>query len=123
VSPTEPHIRTVSEVVHRAVEVCDPEGTDDALADLLSRFVDDDIPVTAVEDIDELLAERKGAVDPQDEIPSVVMAVAVAAYLARRRDEVDDSRQDILRLAARAEFDGHPPEPVAAWLQAEGAVI
>jgi hypothetical protein len=123
VSPTEPHVPTLAEVMHRAVEVCDPEGTDDALADLLARFVDDDTPVTAVADVDQLLAERKGAVDPQDEIPSVTMAAAVAAYLARRRDEVDDVREDILRLAARAEFDGHPPEPVAAWLRAEGAVV
>jgi hypothetical protein len=113
----------VSEVVHRAVEVCDPEGQDDALADLLARFADDDTPVTAVPDIDSLLAERKGAVDPQDEIPSVTMAVAVASYLAHRRDEISDVREDILRLAARAEFDGHPPEPVAAWLRAEGAVV
>ena len=122
-SPTEPQPPTVSEVVHRAVEVCDPDGTDDALADLLDRFVDDDTPITAVADVDQLLAERKGAVDPQDEIPSVTMAVAVASYLAHRRDEVADVREDILRLAARAEFDGRPPEPVAAWLEAEGAVV
>lgn len=54
---------------------------------------------------------------------SQAMTVAVVRYLQHRRDEVGDSREDILRLAGRAEFDGHPPEPVADWLDAEGVVL
>jgi hypothetical protein len=48
------------------------------------------------------------------------MAAAVASYLAHRRDEVSDDRESLLRLAARAEYDDHPPAPVADWLNAQG---
>jgi hypothetical protein len=51
------------------------------------------------------------------------MVVAVATYLAHRRDEMDDRREEILRLAARAEFSGEPPEPVRDWLADEGVEI
>ena len=36
---------------------------------------------------------------------------------------MDDRRQEILRLAARAEFSGDPPAPVRAWLADEGVEI
>jgi hypothetical protein len=96
--PTEPSPPTLAEVVHRAAEACDPEG---------------------VEEESEIV-EQKGAVDPQDEDPAVTMAAAVAVYLAYRRDEVGDDPDRLLRLAARAEFEGEPPGPVADWLAARG---
>lgn len=110
---------TLAEVVHRAVEVVDPNGVEDGPAALLERFEDRDEPVTAAADIETELAEAKGAVDPQDEDPATVMAVAVATYLAYRRTELERDREELLRLAARAEFDAHPPEPVAGWLAAQ----
>jgi hypothetical protein len=48
------------------------------------------------------------------------MTAAVAVYLAHRRDEIAAPREELLRLAARAEFDGAPPDDVADWLAAEG---
>jgi hypothetical protein len=48
------------------------------------------------------------------------MAAAVTVYLAHRRDEVDEDPVDVLRRAARAEFDGNPPANVANWLEAAG---
>ena len=78
---------------------------------------------TAHEDIETDLAELKGRVDPQDEDPAVMMAIAVATYLAFRRDEMDDAPGDILRLAARAEYDGNPPDNVRAWLDEQGVSI
>ena len=48
------------------------------------------------------------------------MCGAVITYLAFRRDEVGDERTDVLRLAARAEFDGAPPQLVRDWLESEG---
>ena len=102
------------------MEVCEPGGGDESLAALLARFEDRDTPVTAPRDITEELAEARGAVDPQDEEPAVVMAVAVATYLAYRRDELDAQRDELLRLAARSEFKGRPPEHVAAWLESQG---
>jgi hypothetical protein len=50
----------------------------------------------------------------------VTMAVAVATYLAFRRDELNDDPADVLRLAARAEFDGQPPDNVRQWLEEQG---
>jgi hypothetical protein len=110
------------EVVHRAVEVTDPSG-EFGVADLLGPVEDSDEPVTAHEDIETDLAELKGRVDPQDEDPAVTMAIAVATYLAFRRDEMDDDPHDLMRLAARAEYDGHPPENVRAWLEEQGVEV
>jgi hypothetical protein len=113
---------TLSEVVHRAVEVTDPTG-ELGTADLLPPVEDADEPVTAHRDIEQELAELKGRVDPQDEDPAVMMAIAVATYLAFRRDEFDGDPQDLLRLAARAEYNGSPPDIVRAWLDERGVEI
>src|SRR4051794_37138355 len=118
--PTEPDPITLSQVVHRAVEVCDPAGTDADLADLFIRFEDADEPVTAVEDIEQRMAEAARAPDPEGDIPPPQMAAAVATYLAFRRDQLDDAPAEILRPAARGEFNGTPPPAVANWLDEQG---
>lgn len=82
-----------------------------------------DEPVTGHRDIELELAELKGRIDPEDEDPAVMVAVAVATYLAFRRDEIDDDREDLLRLASRAEYDGHPPDNVRAWLDQQGVAV
>jgi hypothetical protein len=51
------------------------------------------------------------------------MAGAVATYLAYRRDEVGDDPAEILTLAARAEFDGKPPDVVRSWLADRGVRV
>ena len=58
-----------------------------------------------------------------DEDPSVVMAQAVVLYLAHRLDEVDGDPDEILKLAARSEFDGKPPEAIEAWLTSNGIEV
>ena len=122
--PTEPNPITLFQVVHRAVEVCDPGGDDKDLADLLMRFEDADEPVLAILDGLELrMAEAVGALDPDSDIPSLQMAAAVATYLGHRRDELEDDPEQILRLAARAEFDGHPPPHVENWLEEQGVSV
>jgi hypothetical protein len=115
--PTEPEAVTLSEIVQRAVVVVDPDGNE-GLDDLLQRFEDDDEPLSSVQaDIArQRIAENAGALDPQEEDPAVQMAAAVATYLAYRRDELDEEPGALLELAARAEFDGTPPENVRAWL-------
>ena len=121
--PTDPEIPTLSTVMHRAAEVVDPAGADaDGVWDLYRRLEDRDEPITGVAraTLEQTLAEVSGMVDPQEEDPAVQMAVAVATYLAFRRDEVDDVRENILRLAARAEYDGAPPPEIGAWLEAQG---
>ena len=117
--PAEPQPVTVSQVVHRAVEVTDPQGANDALADLLVRFEDNDEPVTAVEDFEEMLSEAANSIGDPDSDPELAVAQAVALYLAHRRDELNEDPVELLRLAARAEFDGHPPPLVADWLRVQ----
>jgi hypothetical protein len=119
--PTEPEAVTLSEIVQRAVVVVDPDGNE-GLDDLLQRFEDDDEPLSSVQaDIArQRIAENAGALDPQEEDPAVQMAAAVATYLAYRRDELDEEPGALLELAARAEFDGAPPENVRAWLADAG---
>jgi hypothetical protein len=120
-APPEPP--TVAEAVHRAVAVCDPAGEDGDLGDLLAWFEDADEPVAGVAGLDERLSEAGRAIDPEGDNPAVEMARAVALYLAYRRDEIGDDREQLLRLAARAEFDAHPPEAVRDWLVDEGVEL
>src|SRR3954463_9457041 len=114
--PTEPDPITLSQVVHRAVEVCDPAGTDADLADLFIRFEDADEPVTAVEDIEQRMAEAAGALGPEGDIPSPRMPPAPAPSLPFRLAHLADPQDEILPLAARAEFTVTPPPAVANWL-------
>ena len=117
--PTEPLPPTLSDAVRRAVEVCD-DGTSEGLDDLLIRFEDDDEPLSAVANIEDRLNEKLGPIDADEGEAPLTMARAVVTYLAYRRDEIDAPALDLLRLAARAEFDDHPPEYVAEWLVLQG---
>jgi hypothetical protein len=117
--PTEPDPVTVSEIVHRAVEICET-STSDSLDELLARFEDDDRPITAIEDVEEMLDMALGPTEFDDLDAEVTMARAVILYLAHRRDELDADRIELLRLAARAEFSGYPPAHVEAWLNEQG---
>ena len=117
--PTEPQPPTVSDAVRRAVEVCD-DGTSEGLDDLLLRFEDDDEPLSAVPDMQDRLDEKLGPIDADEGEAPLTMARAVVTYLAYRRDEIDAPPVELLRLAARAEFDDHPPDYVARWLSLQG---
>src|SRR5690349_15704816 len=113
--PNDRTLITLSDLVRRAQAIVDPNGADPAVTELAERFDDDDEPVRGILDsLEERLAW--GA----DEDPAVQMAQAVVLYLAHRLDEYDDDPAEILRLAARSEFDGHPPEEVEAWLEEHG---
>jgi hypothetical protein len=122
--PTDPEPVTLAEAVHRAVVAVDPEG-DAGLEDLLVRFEDDDEPLdsTSAEIAEQRIAEEAGKLDPQAEDPAVQLAAAVATYLAYRRDELDEDPQRLLELAARAEFDTHPPAGVEDLLAERGVQL
>ena len=109
---------TLSDLVRRATAIVDADGVDEAVTNFATRHEDDDIPVRGILDgLEERLAW--GA----DEDPPVVMAQAVVLYLAHRLDEVEDEPDEILTLAARSEFDGHPPAPVQEWLSGNGVDV
>ena len=119
--PTEPQPVTLAQLVHRAAEITDPEGADDDVVQLALRFEDADWPVSGIlETIEQRMAEAAGTLDPQEDSPGLQVAAAVAVYLAHRRDEIEEDPTHVLRMAARAEFDGKPPANVANWLQTAG---
>jgi hypothetical protein len=121
--PTEPSPITLFEIAKRAVEISDPAGADASLGDLLVQFEDAEEPVTAIQNLEERVAIAVEGVDVEIEDPAVSMAAATILYLARRRDELDDDPEKILRLAARAEWRGDPPETVSEWLAERGVEI
>jgi hypothetical protein len=119
--PTEPQPVTLAQLVHRAAEITDPEGADDDVVQLALRFEDADWPVSGIlESIEQRMAEAAGVLDPQEDSPGLQMAAAVTVYLAHRRDELEVDPAHVLRMATRAEFDGHPPANVAQWLETAG---
>jgi hypothetical protein len=121
--PTEPEPITLFEIAKRAIDISDPTGADERLSDLLVQFEDADEPVTAIENLEERVAIAVEGVDVEIEDPAVSMAAASILYLARRRDELGDEPHKILRLAARAEWKGDPPEVVRDWLADRGVEV
>lgn len=119
----EPDPLTLSAVVRRAAEVVDPEGDDSAVGALEQHFEDADEPITAIDTLELRLATAAEEVDVDVEDPAVSMAVATVLYLAHRRDELDAPADDVLRLAARAEWKADPPDAVASWLAQRGVEV
>jgi hypothetical protein len=101
--PTEPHTPTFAEIVRIACEVADPAGADDRVTELVTRFEDRDEPVTTVIDVEGQLAEAHGIIDPDGDSEELRNAVAVATYLAFRRDQIHAGREELIRRATKAE--------------------
>jgi hypothetical protein len=121
--PTRPDPITLSQIARRATEVVDPAGTDDDVVHLFTNLEDDDRPITTVQDLEGRLALAQDGLEEEGENPAVDMAIATIIYLAHRRDELDDDPDDILRLTARAEWHGKPPQYVTEWLEARGVTV
>jgi hypothetical protein len=121
--PTEPQPPSLADVARRAVEICDPQGTDAVLGDYFLQFEDADEPITAIQNLEERIALAAEGVDVDVSDPSIAVANAVILYLAHRRDEMNDDPDQIVRLAARAEWKGDPPEAVVDWLAARGVSV
>jgi hypothetical protein len=121
--PTEPDPITLSEIARRATEIVDPNGADDDVTQLFTQLEDDDRPVTSVQGLEERLALATEGLEDEAANPAVEMAVATILYLAHRRDELDDDAEDILRLTARAEWQGKPPAAVQGWLEERGVTV
>jgi hypothetical protein len=111
------------DVVKRAVDIVDPDDEDPDMGRLEQQFEDADEPVTTVENLEERVALAVEGIDPQIDSPSVSIAAALILYLAHRRDELDDDPDDVLRMAARAEWKGDTPDAVRDWLDARGIEV
>ena len=120
-----PEARPISlfDIARRAVEICDPDDRDSRLGDLLEQFEDADEPVTAIQNLEERVAIAVEGVDVEIDDPAVSMAAATILYLAHRRDELHDDPNKVLRLTARAEWKGDPPEQVLDWLADRGVEV
>ena len=103
--PTEPETPTLAQVVRAGAETADPDGADDAVAELVARFEDRDEPVTAVEHVEDTLAEAHREIDLDGDREPLATAVKVATYLAYRRDQLGSDREELIRLAERAEHE------------------
>ena len=91
---------TVSDVVRRAVEICDPDDVDPALGRLEEQLEDDDEPITAVENIEERLAWALEGTDYDVENPGVAAAGAIVLYLAQHPNEIE-SRDEQFKMASK----------------------
>jgi hypothetical protein len=101
--PTEPQPPTVAEIVNAAVDAADPTGADEAVAELQRRFEDRDEPVTAVADLAEQFVEARRIIDLDGDSEPLRDAAAVAIYLAYKPQEIGSDREQLVRLANRAE--------------------
>lgn len=117
------HPITLFEVARRAIDISDPAAEDSRLGDLLAQFEDADEPVTAIQNLEERVAIAVEGVDVEIEDPAVSMTAATILYLAHRRDELHDEPEKVLRLAARAEWKGDPPDSVRDWLVDRGIEV
>lgn len=118
--PTEPSPVSLSEIVRRAAEVVDPDDTDGVVGEFERAFEDADEPVTALDDVENRVATVLQNLDPAVASGTLSMLGALTTYLAYRRDELDADDGTLIRLAARAEWSGAPPEAVVEWLEAPG---
>jgi hypothetical protein len=118
--PTEPQPLTVFEAVKRACDVVDPDDDDAVIGDFERAFEDDDEPIRAVGDIEEHIGDVLADLDPATNNGSLSVAAAIVVYLAFRRDELNAEPDELVRLAARSQWHGDPPEPVVEWLADRG---
>jgi hypothetical protein len=118
--PTNPSPLTLAEVVRRAVEVVDPDDDDPVAGDFELAFEDADEPVRALDDVEARVGTVLADLDPAVENGTLSMAGAITTYLSYRRDEISADPEELIRLAARAEWEGDPPAAVSIWLAERG---
>ncbi len=122
--PTEPTPVSLSQVVRRAAEIVDPDDDEPIVGDFQQVFEDADEPVAGVlDDLEERVGTVLADLDPAVANGSLSMAGALTIYLGFRRDELNGDDADLIRLATRAEWEGHPPRPVADWLADRGISV
>ena len=118
--PTNPSPLTLAEIVRRAVEVVDPDDDDPVAGDFELAFEDADEPVRALDDVEARVGTVLADLDPAVENGTLSMAGTITTYLSYRRDEITADPEELIRLAARAEWEGDPPAAVSTWLAERG---
>jgi len=112
----DPRPVSLAQVVRRAAQIVDPDDEDAIIGDFQQAFEDDDEPVAGLDDVQGRVAEVLSRLDPAVNNGSLSVAGAVTVYLSYRRDELHEDPRELIRLAARAEWNDAPPEAVVEWL-------
>jgi hypothetical protein len=112
----DPRPVSLAEVVRRAAQIVDPDDEDAIIGDYQQAFEDADEPVAGLDDVQERVAEVLSRLDPAVNNGSLSVAGAVTVYLSYRRDELHEDTRELIRLAARAEWNDAPPQAVVEWL-------
>ena len=116
----ETDVKTVSEVVRRAVAIADPDGADPIAPELLLAFEDDDRAAIGLGD--SLWEELHGTVtglDPEGTSGAAGAAAAVAYFLSTQPAGGADDAATI-REGVRVAYGGDTPPHVKAWLTDQG---
>jgi hypothetical protein len=121
--PTDPRPVSLFDVVKRAADIVDPDDADATIGDFEMAFEDDDEPVRALDDVESRVATVLYDLDPAVENGTLSMAGAITTYLSYRRDELNADPDEVIKLAARAEWEGDPPAVVQDWLAERGIRI
>jgi len=121
--PTEPRPVSLAEVVRRAAQIVDPDDEDAIIGDFQQAFEDADEPVAGLTDVQERVATVLADLDPAVNNGSLSVAAAITVYLSYRRDELAADPQELIRLAARAEWNGQPPAAVTDWLDEHNVAL
>ena len=112
----DPRPVSLAQVVRRAAQIVDPDDEDAVIGDFQQAFEDDDEPVAGIDDVQERVSGVLSELDPAVNNGSLAVAGAVTVYLSFRRDELHEDPRELIRLAARAEWNDAPPEAVVEWL-------
>jgi hypothetical protein len=111
----DPRPISLFDVVKRAADIVDPDDDDAIVGDFERAFEDDDEPVAGL-NVEERVSDVLSELDPAVNNGSLAVAGALVVYLSFRRDELHADPRELIRLAARAEWNDAPPEAVVEWL-------
>jgi ABC-type transporter Mla subunit MlaD len=118
--PTDPRPVSLFDAVKRAAQVVDPDDDDAVVGDFERAFEDADDPISALDDVQARVATVLAELDPAVNNGSLAVAGAITVYLSYRRDELHADPQELVRLAARAEWEDDVPTVVQDWLDERG---
>jgi hypothetical protein len=121
--PADPRPLSLFDAVKRAAQIVDPDDDDAVVGDFERAFEDADDPISALDDVPARVGLVLADLDPAVNNGSLAVAGAIVLYLSYRRDELHADPQELIRLAARAEWKDDVPTVVADWLAERGLKV
>src|SRR5947209_5324472 len=106
----------LSQLVREAAGMVDPTDSVALVGDFERWFEDDDEPASTVPNLERRLAAALDELDPDGEEPALVVAAAVASYLATMPRHVPRDAERVIEQALKLQFGDNVPDSVAIWL-------